>query len=46
MKKGTFKRDFKAFMMDLLWCFVIIITLPITLTLVWWAIRKDDKEDK
>lgn len=38
-------RDFKAFLKDLLWYFVIIITLPLTLPLVWWAIRKDDKEE-
>lgn len=31
---------------EILWYSIIIITLPITLPLVWWAIRKDDKEDK
>lgn len=38
-------RDFKAFLKDLLWYFVIIVTLPLTLPLVWLAIRKDDKEE-
>lgn len=37
--------DFKAFLKDLLWIFVVLITLPITIPLAWWAIRQDDKED-
>jgi len=36
----------KEILKDILWYSVIIITLPVTLPLVWWAIRQDDKEDK
>jgi type IV secretory pathway TrbL component len=45
MRIKAIARDFKAFVKDLLWLFVIIVTLPITIPLAWWAIRQDDKED-
>ena len=39
-------RDLVEFLKDLLWVLVIIVTLPITIPLAWWAIRQDDKEDR
>jgi len=37
--------DLVAFLKDLIWVLIIIVTLPITIPLAWWAIRQDDKED-
>lgn len=41
----SYKLKHKAFLMDLLWYFLVIVTLPITIPLSLWAIRQDDKED-
>lgn len=35
----------KEILKDILWYFVIVITLPITIPLACWAIRQDDKDD-
>lgn len=45
MKRKEIARDFKEFGKELLWYFLIILTLPVTIPILWWASKQDEEED-